>query len=207
MVKLLILNGPPGSGTKKLAQLLHRKLGDGTVSHMRLDMPLRNHVREILGLSEDYLLDGIMHRDLALLNNQSPARVMQSYQRKHLWPMFGIPVLAKWLVKAIWLNNYHEKYELILVPDLKFECELSILCEFMEIAGMKPNDIQLVHVERTGFSWLTGVDDGHHVSGEGGTRELTVSNDTIDNSGMNYHVEIENVMFGLLSEWMGKKHL
>lgn len=208
MVKILIFNGPPGSGAHKLAHLTHRKLGEATLGHMRLDAPMRNHVVEILGISADYLLDGIMHKPQELLNRKTPGEVMLHYRNKHLWPLFGLPVLAEWLVKAIWLNDYHKEFELILVPDLQFECELNVLINFIKDAGGDPGeDIQLIHLERKGCRWLTGIDSGHEVSGEGKVQEITACTDSIPGAGMNCHVEIEEILFSLLSEWLGKKNL
>lgn len=208
MVKLLIFNGPPGSGAHKLAQLTHRRLGEATLGHMRLDAPLRNHVVEILGISADYLLDGILDKPQELLNKKTPRTVMLNYLNKHLWPMFGVPVLANWLVKAIWLNDYHKEFELILIPDLQFECELSALIDFIKIAGGDPEtDIQLIHLERKGYRWLTGIDSGHEVFGDGHVREITACTDSLPGAGMNHFTEIETILFDLLKEWLGKKNL
>lgn len=207
MVKLLILNGPPGSGRKSVATLIHRKLGEIACAHMRIDKPLRNHVYEILGLSEDYLLDGVMHKQLELLNGHTPAVVMMYYRNKHLWPMFGIPVLAKWLVKAIWLNDYQKKHKVIIIPDLLFECELSVFIDFIRISGGDPlEDILLMRLDRKGCQWLTGIDSGHAVSSEGKTREFTACTDSIDAINTNSFTEIETILKDLIPEWSGVKY-
>lgn len=169
--KIIILNGPPGSGKDAAAEAIVRHLG---AEHLKLAGPLKTIAAAMLNISPDQiegiksnLVTDIFGKPFGDLRSNATVRDFLIYlSEKCLKPMFGEDIFGIIATAAI-KTSIHSR---IVFSDCGFYDELREI--ILEVG--RPN-VLLIKIEREGYSFTNDSRD-YLLGDQFGIKEITLFN-------------------------------
>ena len=149
-MRIVLFNGPPGSGKDTAANYILRHCGEYTIKRS-LATPLYNAVREVFCISYERWKWILKHKNIPMpeFMQQTLRDVLISLGEKWIKAECGKQHLVNVLLRSI--DDVMAR--VILVPDIGFQEELSAMCKAFQntpkVSGRTSN-LLLVHLQRPG---------------------------------------------------------
>jgi hypothetical protein len=174
MTRVILLNGPRGSGKDTAAELIQR-MGPFPTEHHKFADPLRWATPGLFGISiqrweEFYMLPEIKTKRFDILRGMSPAEAQIMVSEEFMKPKFGEGVFGELFVDRVMLSSHPP--EIVVVSDSGFREESYWVTGNFE-------DVLLVRLHREGCTFEG--DSRSYIYNIGAKEEHDITNNgTID---------------------------
>lgn len=151
MRKLVIFNGPPGSGKDTGVRLIQQVLGS-RCKHVKMAGTLKKGVHELFGIpftceQAERKIDGWKDKPFPPFNGMTPREVYIYMSEEVMKPMFGPDIFGQILLREISAPGYSAA-DVLTISDAGFEHELVPLVDYI-----KPQNTIIIHVHRDGCTF------------------------------------------------------
>lgn len=136
-MKIILTNGPPGSGKDSVFNIVKEQFAGRTVN-VKFAYPLRKIAKKVFKIYDDEEFDDLKRKNPLIRS------FMIDLSENYLKPFFGKDYFGK--IAAQYVNNYENKEKVnFIVSDCGFENELH---SFLSEIECKRKDIQLWRIYR-----------------------------------------------------------